>query len=868
MVLSKLWLKLVWGVFAGFVFVLSPVDHVIRAQENVSPPLYTTIPVLEFEQRDLDNDGTPDLGIIDSQYVLTDTNEALDRVFIYDQADNMQWSTDWYSGTDFEDDMWLFKPNGTDFARLIIHFHVEDGLHIADFYHDDNNDRVVQYSLAANSIIDILEADTPALRLFSRGPWVLPNGLPNINLRWEVYRVADAERSLGGRTIFPQNGRLNSQGELVDQDGDGIIDYELGQSFPNLPFDWLYPRTGLNVYEDNTQFTYQNAAFFPYLGSIRQTPWEGSQSLRSPGDPIPPIMVEWELGKIRAIASFMPLWGGDRLRFNSYTQLERNEENVLYFERFGHFSFSGTDDPDLIIRWDLSHSPNHQVETDPDLFQVQISWHRPDDVGTLLWDYKLELAGLRPAPESVIQFADFGVREVPLALWPSWFTEQTWAFGSLIDTEGTSYATNETVYEWNSIEGTVINVTTGEEVAGARDGQASYLLGNITETPARFYTQLRPGFRGEYADLLNTHALMYFSPIDRKLHLRGSTQGVWNLGYEREIRYANLGGDYLNHWMERTGETITSELYAVPNFLLYNGIEGVYIRRAAYEPVLFTTLHPRTREEWLAFDAALTEHERDFAPDDFLRMLEQFNGTTAIFERATVSDVRLLENGGFRFSLHLRATTHAQSDDAIFSPMTSLIAPGNYEVIWTGNAFAVQPLTAPDLQITRFEASPADNSPDLTSLHPVRVSFTLANAGLQDLHNVQVRLFATRTNPLPSTTASSVRPEPIFTQIIQLEGETSEALEYIWAPPQPGEWALHLDAVTQAGDYISNANLTTQQTLTLVLNSVPPTDLLTLLSLGGEHPFRGILVVALALSLAFSSAMLVLVIIRYESASE
>ena len=97
---------------------------------------------------------------------------------------------------------------------------------------------------------------------------------------------------------------------------------------------------------------------------------------------------------------------------------------------------------------------------------------------------------------------------------------------------------------------------------------------------------LPPGFRGEYNVRRERQPVLYFSPIDGRLHLQHSQGGVWNLGDGWVLREHNLrGGPYVDGWTrERVPPqpggnlppralpgTVEEALYAVDGLLVYTG---------------------------------------------------------------------------------------------------------------------------------------------------------------------------------------------------------------------------------------------------------------------------------------------------------
>ena len=379
----------------------------------------------------------------------------------------------------------------------------------------------------------------------------MPDGSQNYLLSLTHYR----SDIYGTRIPFPKDGEKEAiKTELVDQNWDDVVDYELTSYFPDVPLSWGVPRTYIN-YNVNSKAPngFDGFFFWPYLGYADPESWSIGDGIRPAGAHFPPIQVDWKKGRIKMVADFLPRWGPEMYwLFNSLDPIEIGEVNDLAFERFAQYQFASSTRPDMIIRraYNQTGVPLVIQPGPKKLFteEISISWHHAS-LESLVWDYKLELAALHEAPPTVVYFKDFSLREVPYADWPKWYPDQAWAYATFVSTEGTGYETNEAIYEWTTIEGAMIDVfdpSTYDEGRKSITGQLDYLYGRTSESPEKYYTKIRKGFRGEFADLRNARPLLYFSPIDRKLHIQKAVKGVWNLDGGSEIRYENLGGEYLN----------------------------------------------------------------------------------------------------------------------------------------------------------------------------------------------------------------------------------------------------------------------------------------------------------------------------------
>lgn len=690
-----------------------------------------------FTQKDLDGNGLPDVAFIQAVYM-----GLRFVVTVYDQGFDMPWSDDWRNGTDFLNDTWLFQSEAGDRTRLVVRFNSSETGYQAELYDDVDGDGDVSIDKELLPKVKVSESVFPTARVVARQPWLLSNGNVNYMVSISIYRPMPMVVQEGAVSYLPHDGRVAITEEVVDSDADGIPDFSLMQAFPDTPEDWTVFRTRLNVNvgkEPASEF--KNFIFWPYLGYTDTNLWSSGLLNRRPETlSMPPILVDWESGRIKGIMDFLPLYGAnDRWILYSFQPIVKNAVTTLDQERFAYFNFAGSSTMDMVFRLVQSSSAD-TVKSGGEtrhLQQVSFSWHHRS-LGTMAWDYKLELAGLHELPSTVVDFKDFSLREVPFSDLLSHFTAEDWAFATFVAAEDNQYITNEGLWEWNTLDivfNDVADMATGKGVAGSRAGLRGYLTGEKDTSPAVFYTAIRRGFRGEYADL-NSQAQLYFSPIDRKLHLLRAAHGVWNLGDGRELRYQNLGGNYINRWTLLDGGREVRNLYAAAGHLVYQYDNGFQLIRAAAPQALFTALPPRDRAEWETLGRALEANQPAFAPHDFSAMALQFGGPALTVNGAGLGDFRLLP-GGFRFVLDLKSSPTFAGEDWLGLQGR---APGRYLVTYDG-AFHVQPLTPPSLAF----ASPLQPAPagPLTTWTTRGLRVVLRNDGLEDARRVAVELAVT-----------------------------------------------------------------------------------------------------------------------------
>lgn len=665
-----------------FVTVLSQPDtaSAARFQEEAG--------ILSFLQQDLDGDGAPDRGVIMAEYM-----GERHKVTVYDQGHDMTWSDDWQAGTDFENDVWLFQTERGNQTKLIIRFTHSMGGYLAELYDDFDKDGNVGYELHNLTDIEITEARLPTMRMEAQQPWLLPGGRVNYMTHSTLLRPL----TLGFMQAYylqylPQNGTISYEQEVVDIDGDGQADYELGQAFPDAPEgSWVF-RSYIKVnLAKSPRANFEGTFLWPYLGYASSEDWSQKQVQRRPEDLSPPIKVDWQAGRILGLAAFLPSWGlGNQWAVLTSKPIEKHKINELDWEVFAYYDFNGDTVGDVLFR--LLHQPVSPVQIgskDYHFEQVSYAW-QGQNRGTMRWDFELEMAGLHELPSTVVEFKDFGIYTVPFEdlLW-YYSRPSDWAYATFVAAESNAYSSNEGIWEWGTLEGIQTDVSAPVEerlVPDSMSAQHNYLRGWVENSPADLYTGIREGFRGEYADLIGP-ASLYFSSIDHRLHLSEAQKGLWNLGSNREIKYANKGGVYLDTWTLLEYDEPVEYLYAPPGYLLYQDGEGVQLFQMDLKPALFTAMPPRNRTEWEELDSKLAEYSVNFEADDFLAMAKQFGEPCLVISDASIRDFRLADEG-FRFILTL-GSNFALAKEYFDLEVSE---PGEYVVTSSDGSLTMEPL--------------------------------------------------------------------------------------------------------------------------------------------------------------------------------
>ncbi len=685
---------------------------------------------------------------------------------------------------DTADAVWVFFPGATGSAKIVIDFHPSERGLVAELYDDRQGNGSVDYVLRKGVPV-VRGAVYPTVKFIARDGWWQRGGLTNFNLDIEVN--GDVLGSFGAERVMDRFRKNKQKGNLPhffirvgDRNHGGRPDSETIQVAPRLPISGAFIRTQAFVNADDSEYPITGSILWPYLGSLDLG---GSRTIKdyfelkaSPPCSVvkdyrvspPPIQVAWKEGRVLCLGEFVAS------RFNEHNwfvySIERQgmaESPPANWETFGFYDLADNHDgiPELIIRvlnWNAD-DPHADVRSKHPQNVVRYSWDQHSETDRVKQgvrsSYKVDLAGSYPITTTV-DFPDMRMRAIPRADLPYWVTERAWGIAAFVAVEGEPYSSSEGIYEWD-----------------ADRPELRYLAGlSDSDDPSQTYGDIPQGLRGEYHTLVEDRPWLYLSPVDRRLHLLHAQGGSWNLGAQGRLRYANLGGDYLNQWrLEQSGEQ-TASLTFVADQLMLAGPSGLRIKKAAVPPALFSTLPPRNHEEWVRLGSLLVQQQASFPGHDLQAMFDRFEGPVETLPGAQPRDFSLVEDG-FRFVVRL------PGGGAADVPWTVGLAPGSYLVRYRiGNGYSTEPLTPPALELSALEAI-AEN---MAALEPIELSVTVLNSGAEDARALPIT-FSARHQRGPIMAVGSVP--------VDVAGGGSAKAGLRWTPPGRGEWTIEAAAL-------------------------------------------------------------------------
>jgi hypothetical protein len=366
----------------------------------------------------------------------------------------------------------------------------------------------------------------------------------------------------------------------------------------------------------------------------------------------------------------------------------------------------------------------------------------------------------------VIHFPEFAINAIAPEDLPSWIAEEEWRAATFVEVNIPSYWTSERVYEYTAED--------ERNVVPYR-----YLTGLISDPPNEVFEKIDPGFRGEYALDMNGPARLYFSPVDRRLHLLGATAGIWNLGEGRELRYGSLGTAHIRRWTLTDGGRIEAELYLANDHLVYASSDGVSIGELEESNVPDLLTPPRNHEEWVAMGELVREQGADqFEPDDLETMFGQAVLSVRSVPEASVSDVRLTQAG---FEVVMDLPRVPRNADWLAGRR-----PGTYVISYReGEGFSARRARPATIEVS---APIPVGEPALAGTETT-LAINVRNLGDIDDTGVRVTAYAGR---------SSAQMQPIGSTRVDVPAGESREARIAWLPSASGEWLVQARIVASA----------------------------------------------------------------------
>ncbi len=494
----------------------------------------------------------------------------------------------------------------------------------------------------------------PSLVITAQGGYWVRHGIPNYNLSVKVFGPIYALWEGGlptNKVIHP--GPLKNVGshELLatiqtHTSASGVPLWDLRQLVPSFPGEGVYRVNYAQRESAPSSWTFAPSVspLWPYVA------FSGHFLQSTPNVLTPPIVVNWATGKITRFSEVVSVRSqANGYDFYSISPLKTGNHviNKLDFESpWGFYNLSPTPKayPNLIIRtqhfysndpWSPSLLGKTLLINKPEE-NVRYSW--ADHPGNNNFDFKVDVFGFHSYTDHVaIAGGRFVVQAPSYHQYPSWVLSHQWPSTTFIDVQSGHYATTEGIYTWPAQ-----NIGTG------------YWMGWTATPNLSMFRSIPQGLRGEYRVNSNHRPRLYVSPVDGRLHLLYAQGGLWNINHQYSLVERNLNqGKYINAWelvdTLKGHPHVVSQLYALPDALLYQGPHGVILDHVAYSPSAFTIMPPDSKSTWSHFVNAVSGYRTGNDPLHLSQWLNHYFGSE-LLGQGTIQSV-LDTNTGFQFTL-------------------------------------------------------------------------------------------------------------------------------------------------------------------------------------------------------------------------
>lgn len=798
-----------------------------------------------LEQQDRTGDTLPNLTVLQCNCVTEQ-----DHIRVYDGSDDMVWTDDWSLAIDTDNDIWVIDISADGRVELILSFATEPDQQTALLFDDANGDGYVAVNEESVSP-EILEPGGWAARVAAVPGWFRNDGRMAQNVTFWHRPVERDAAAPGGWARVP-----GAEWQLSDENADGIAEYFSKGYRPEVPREHRGEDMKVSVNIKQTEsMPASGTLLWPYL-NFRPLPATGDERIRSRFFDHPPeLQVDWVAARIgRFILDGYPIGAGYNLN-----QVRGGAEVVMEPDRINEpmgeipmawYDLANNDDdyPELFIR--IASFPKgdpylKRIDlpkvADHDWQSVRYSWNLFNP-GTLVWDYKVDLAGRHPI-EEIVQYGDLNIRHVPYETLPEWVISRGWDLRALIARETGMLASSEGIYEWSAFSGP--QPLNNPQTALAHLFLAQqYILGLSDESPTEYFdaASLPVGYRGEYNFSTSGDSTLYVSTIDNRLHLKGATQGYANLGADGYLEYLDLNADgYFDAWRLWRGGELQEQLHLFEPYLLYARPDQVKVKEVAVSPVMFETRPPRTHLEWREMVGAVTSPEANVLVEHLDSMFEKVSGTKWQVESATIQQFRVIE-GGFRFVLHLYPDFAV---DGVGLPELRHLEPGAY-VTRYDDGFSLEPLTPPKITLSAHLMALQTTTAGLE----VPLYIKAVNSGGEDAYGTQLVVEGRNANG----------SQNLERETVNLLADVPVRRLYQWHPLSAGEWEIVVKLEDREGKVIAEGQ---PQSLTV---TGPP------YSIGNGFPslqrnFNLHVAAAILVATSILVSTLVLLIMKYASRS-
>jgi hypothetical protein len=462
---------------------------------------------------------------------------------------------------------------------------------------------------------------------------------------------------------------------------------------------------------------------------------------------------------------------------------------------------------------------------------VQVDWSWDQD-NNRTWDYRVGLSG-KHSIGSIISLNELSVQTVPYPDLPKWVLDREWDVAVFAAAEdGGRWGSEGYQHVWTANLG-----RKQRELCRTLLG-FGYGTGVFDAPPIDAYEEGLEGTREEVSFQFMRRPLLYYSPIDWRLHLVAAHHGIGQIDDFRTIRYDNQDeDDFIDSWSLFDNGVLVGGLFSTGQYVIHFDRQAVAVFRNDLGDSLFKVVPPQDNHEWTALLSRISDKPQMHI-SNISAMASQFEPALFSVDGADLRDFRLTDDG-FRFTLNLRSGYRIISDAEGLGRF--LERPGPYLFNYDDGGFWVTIPSSPVLHAVDFRISTQDGFAHEQDWNLIET--TIENGGLDDARDLQ--LCATLTGP--------GRQRDVLTATVALvTGQGSQHVSWSWLPQAAGMWdaSLAVGCDTRAEDRLVGQVLATAR-IEVRPPAAPPLGwLLSLSGAGG-----GILVLLSAIGLLAAGAV-------------
>lgn len=701
-----------------------------------------------------------------------------DRIILFDQNKEIKFNLgDEVGLIDIKKGALLFDVSADSSVNLVVEFSLDqNGAAIAKLYDDRSGDGIVSVIHLVDGIV--INEPGPALIVSAKDGWWYKNEIANFNL--DIF-VDGSMLAFFGPLSYAEQFKIDNEYDVVlhvrDTNYDGRPDLEWRQIFLGFSEFDGYNRTQVIVNTKYNEKSIEGAVVWPYIGDAIKNNFVFSKPsyFYSP----PPIDVDWSTGRITHLNEFV----GSRTNAGNYFiysqyRLNENEVSISNFESpFAYYDLSGGTDqfPNLLIRSVYYPENDKFIQS---LFSSSNGnpingflyvWRFPKQIETNVpvWDYKISLMGSY-STNTVLEVGDLKIHTFDPENLPNWVLDSPWEFAIFVANQESKDPNSEGILTWG---------TTLEQISPET---FRYLAGEIDDFSLDYFNDIDVGYRGDVAPRLRDKLYLYYSPIDRLLHLYNSKFGVWRVGESEVIRFSDIDEDgYIDHWVHILDNRPIEELWCLSGDVVYYDhlSQSGEWKKSVCGGDIFQP--PNDNKSWEQL-RSLEYNSIKVDSLDLWQIVDELPGETWELVNISLSDIHHTEFG-YRFVIELLPNFSIPEDLIDTSPLT----PGRYFGVLSGGKLNLSLLIPAKIEL-QIQTRDDGNL-------PLALQIVALNQGGEGVKGLELGLTVDCGNGLQELERQ---------EIDLLAGEFKE-LNVQWSPPAGKDCSIMAQVLHDSGEVLA-----------------------------------------------------------------